>query len=187
MRTFYYVRLIDADGGLLASEEIWAPEGMTDPKAVNFMPENVAKDAAAFFDNDENGYSPDGCTVQLFGPFVIGEPAHVFAVAEAEGTDADDFWTVTPAGAPGVTLEDVLRDWPGNTNSDDETIEWTVECQQALLPRVANGEDIDYEAIGLKNAQILELGDAVELGDDEAEHERYLLRQEVLNLCKGLG
>ena len=188
LKTFYIARLIDADDSLLASEQVWRGDDASD---ADFTPERVALEAAGFFNTDDHAENPEGCTIQLFGPFTVADaPAHIFKIEDAED-DARDFWTAERIGgdACGVTLDDVLRDWPGGANSDADTLEWCIECQQALLRRVARGEGarIDYEAIGLKNAQILDLGDAVEDGDSEAEHERHLLRREVANLCKGLG
>lgn len=87
---------------------------------------------------------------------------------------------------PGLTVKDVLRAWPGNENSDDDTIAWTLDCKEALAIGVAAGFDIDFETIMLKNEAILELGDACEFGDDpEAEDQRDALRAEVTALCKG--
>lgn len=87
---------------------------------------------------------------------------------------------------PGLTVKDVLREWPGNENSDDDTIAWTLDCKEALAIGVAAGFDIDFETIMLKNEAILELGDACEFGDDpEAEDQRDALRAEVTALCKG--
>lgn len=89
MTAFYLVRLIDPDGGLLASEQVWTPE--TAPPEYqagpHFTPERVAQDAAAFFTSDDHGaLQPDGCTVQLFGPFTVGAPAHAFAIRAVPDT-----------------------------------------------------------------------------------------------------
>ena len=115
------------------------------------------------------------------------------------GTDPDEdgaaaqpgrveFFPVTPPtnAVPGLTVKDVLRAWPGNENSDDDTIAWTLNCKEALAIGVSEGRDIDFETIMLKNEAILDLGDACEFGDDrEAEDQRDALRAEVTALCKG--
>lgn len=191
-RRFYIAHLITGFGAVIASEQVWTPDPMPegyDP-ARDFSPEAVVEDALAFFNTDDHDVEPDGCTIRLFGPFVMGDPAASFAVeAETPGRNTlfPEYRLSAIAAAPAVTLDDVLRDWPANENSDDDARSWLIECHEALLRRVASGETIDYAPIALKNAQILELGDAVECGDDEAEHERDLLRVEVANLCKGLG
>lgn len=94
--SFYLVRLIDADDGVLASEEIWA-----NADAVAGSPERVALDAASYFSTDSHDQNPAGNRVQLFGPFIVdaAAPAHVFDIAEDDREDAPDYWTATPAGS----------------------------------------------------------------------------------------
>lgn len=103
-RQFYYVRLIDADGGLLASEELWAPEDATPEQiASDFSPERVAVDAASFFHSDEHDADPAGNTIQLFGPYTVdtARPAHLFQIEEDDRPEARDYWTAERIGGEG--------------------------------------------------------------------------------------
>lgn len=116
-RLFYLARLVSAEGVQLASEEVWSPDNATPDQLETFTPAAVALDACAFFNSDEHGHNPGGCTVQLFGPFAVETPAHVFAVADAPD-DAADFWTVTPEEVqPDATAEEAARIGGGCANA----------------------------------------------------------------------
>lgn len=96
-RHFYLARLIDAVGARLASEEVWTPEEDMIPDgydlAIDFAPERVVLDAAAFFSTDDHGaLDLDGCTIQLFGPYTVGEPVAAFAMSEEPDPMVNEYY-----------------------------------------------------------------------------------------------
>ena len=105
MQQFYIAHLIDADGGRLASEEVWTPEH-PGPEAFDFTPEAVVRNAAAFFSTDDHGgLDLDGTTIALFGPFTMGEPAAVFAVSEEPDPSSDDYYCFSRVTPPITTAK----------------------------------------------------------------------------------
>ena len=83
--TFWFARLVDATGKHMATETIWVEPG-TAPAA-------LIPDLCGFFGADENGaYDEEDIaagSIQLFGPFVVGDALTFKATI---GDDIGDEW-----------------------------------------------------------------------------------------------
>lgn len=87
---FFLVHLTDADGGRLASEEVWFENGETPDAAL------AAVTAAGFFASDLHGLTEsevEAATVNVHGPYHVA-PTPAFSASVVEDDAAPTGWSV---------------------------------------------------------------------------------------------
>lgn len=88
---FFVAHLLDADGGRLASDEVWFENGETPDVTL------AATTAAGFFTADIHGLSEEeveAATVRVYGPYYADPASPAFEGAVVEDEDASTGWSV---------------------------------------------------------------------------------------------